>query len=291
MVTWRQTAKINSVIKKPHISVVIPAYNEADFLPRCLGSLQKQVNAPSYEVIVVDNASTDKTAEVAKKFGARVIHESEPGVVHARQAGLKAAKGDIIVSTDADSFFHEKWLTFINNFFETHPDASGLAGHYYFYKAPLWAKILPPMGALGVWLLSLFMHRPIYVSAANLSFRRRYFKQYDTRFYQGADERGVRNELIRHGRLYVTLANPVLTSSRRVNQGFWHSMIMTIGYYYSYNVWHTKKNGYSKIGSPPAIRTEAKLAHWPILLTQWLIVATLSIVVFEILRHHLWRSL
>lgn len=272
------------------ISVVIPAYNEAAFLPRCLGSLQKQVDAPPYEVIVVDNASTDATTDVAKSFGARVVCEHERGVVHARQAGLTAARGEIIVSTDADSFFHEDWLKNIGAFFDTHPAASGLAGHYYFYRAPLWAKIFPPLAAFGIWLLALFIHRPIYVSAANLSFRRRCFKKYDTRFYQGADERGVRNELIKNGRVYVTLANPVFTSSRRVNQGFWHSMVMTIGYYYGYNVWHTKKNGYSKIGSPPAIRTEAKLAHWPILLTQWAIVAVISILMFElVIRHHIWQ--
>lgn len=274
---------------KPKISIVIPAYNEAAFLPRCLQSLQGQKNAPAYEVIVVDNASTDATATVAREFGARVVRENKQGVVHARQAGLDAAKGEIIVSTDADSFFRSDWLQKIEQFFDTHPGASGLAGHYYFYKAPLWAKILPPMGALAVWLLSLLTHRPIYVSAANLSFRKSAFTQYDTRFYQGADERGVRNELIHNGRLYVSLQNPVYTSSRRVNQGFLHSMVMTIGYYYSYGVWETKKKGYSKIGPPPAIRTEDKLAHLPILVTQWVVTAVAAVILIEIIRHHLWR--
>ena len=273
----------------PKISIVIPAYNEADFLPRCLKSLQAQENAPSHEIIVVDNASTDETPIVAKKFGARVILETEQGVVHAREAGLRAAKGEIIVSTDADSFFRPDWLEYIGAFFDSHPGASGLAGHYYFYKAPLWAKIMPPMGALGVWLLSLLNHRPIYVSAANLSFRKSAFQGYDTRFYQGADERGVRNELIHNGRVYITLHNPVYTSSRRVNQGFLHSMVMTIGYYYSYGVWETKKKGYSKIGPPPAIRTEDKLAHLPILVTQWVVAGVAAVILVEVVRHHLWR--
>ncbi|MFO0882482.1 MAG: glycosyltransferase family A protein [Candidatus Saccharimonadales bacterium] len=273
----------------PKISIVIPAYNEADFLPRCLKSLQAQENAPPHEVIVVDNASTDNTAVIARQFGARVVRETEQGVVHARQAGLEAAKGEIIVSTDADSFFRPDWLEFIGIFFDSHPGASGLAGHYYFYKAPIWAKIMPPMGALGVWLLSLLAHRPIYVSAANLSFRKSAFSGYDTRFYQGADERGVRNELVQNGRLYVTLKNPVFTSSRRVNQGFLHSMVMTIGYYYSYGVWETKKKGYSKIGPPPAIRTEDKMAHLPILVTQWVVAGVTAVVLVEIIRHHLWR--
>lgn len=274
--------------QKVLISVIIPAYNEAKFLPRCLESIKAQINAPAYEVIVVDNASEDNTAAIAKRYGARVVYEPERGVAHARQAGLKAARGSIIVSTDADSFYTPLWLKRIGDFFDSHPGASGLAGHYYFHKGSAWARILPPMGALGVWMLSLISKQPIYVSAANLSFRKSAFNSYDTRFYTGSDERGVLMELIKHGRVYVTLRNPVYTSSRRVNQGFWHSMVMTIGYYYGYNVWHTKKHGYSKIGSPPAIRTEDKLVHLPILAAQWILVGIIAFIVIELARHHIW---
>ncbi len=268
------------------ISVVIPAYNEADFLPRCLDSLMVQKNAPNFEIIVVDNASTDETAEVAKRYGVRVIHESEKGVVHARQAGLEAARGQIIVSTDADSFFPEKWIYNIHSFFLEHPEASGLAGSYHFYKGPLWSRIMPAVLGYLIWGLSLVIHRPVYVSGANLSFRKDAFPGYDTRFYQGADERGVLLEIMKKGRVYVTMKNPVETSSRRVNQGFWHSMIMTVGYYYGYNNWRTKKKGYSKIGSPPAIRTEDRTTHAPLLFLQWAIVLAVGFIIFEIIKRH-----
>jgi len=268
------------------ISVVIPAYNEADFLPRCLDSLMVQKNAPNFEIIVVDNASTDETAEVAKRYGVRVIHESEKGVVHARQAGLEAARGRIIVSTDADSFFPEKWIYNIHSFFLEHPEASGLAGSYHFYKGPLWSRIMPAVLGYLIWGLSLVIHRPVYVSGANLSFRKDAFPRYDTRFYQGADERGVLLEIMKKGRVYVTMKNPVETSSRRVNQGFWHSMIMTVGYYYGYNNWRTKKKGYSKIGSPPAIRTEDRTTHAPLLFLQWAIVLAVGFIIFEIIKRH-----
>jgi len=268
------------------ISVVIPAYNEADFLPRCLDSLMVQKNAPNFEIIVVDNASTDETAEVAKRYGVRVIHESEKGVVHARQAGLEAARGRIIVSTDADSFFPEKWIYNIHSFFLEHPEASGLAGSYHFYKGPLWSRIMPAVLGYLIWGLSLVIHRPVYVSGANLSFRKDAFPGYDTRFYQGADERGVLLEIMKKGRVYVTMKNPVETSSRRVNQGFWHSMIMTVGYYYGYNNWRTKKKGYSKIGSPPAIRTEDRTTHAPLLFLQWAIVLAVGFIIFEIIKRH-----
>lgn len=273
---------------KPIISVVIPAYNEAEFLPRCLESLAKQAGAPNFEVIVVNNNSTDNSAELAKKYGAIVINEPIQGVVAARQAGYMVAKGKILVSTDADSFYKSDWLKNIYSFFKNNPKAVGLAGHYNFYKAPLWAKIMPPMGALLVWLISVFTKKPVYVSAVNLSFKKSAFSGYDTKFPQGADERGVLTKLIDKGRVYITLKNPVYTSSRRVNQGFLHSMIVTIGYYYSYNVWDTKKHGYSKIGSPPAIRTEARLAHLPILLIQWVFLVGITIFIVIAIRRHLY---
>lgn len=280
-------------IQKPKISIVIPAYNEAEFLPRCLKSLNNQVDAPAYEVIVVDNNSTDSTSKIAKKLGAKVIIEKERGVVAARQAGLKIAKGEIIVSTDSDSFFRPDWLANIWDYYQKNPNTIGLAGHYYFYKAAFWAKIMPPMGAVLVWMISKFIGRPVYVSAVNLSFRKKYFSGYDTKFPQGADERGVLLDLIQKGRVDITLNNPVYTSSRRVNQGFLHSMIVTVGYYYSYNVWRTKKAGYSKIGSPPAIRTEDRMAHWPILAVQWfVIISILVILVLSFNKHiYLWDLL
>ena len=62
----------------PAISVVIPAFNEEKYLPACLEALKKQT-FKNYELIVVDNNSTDKTAQIAKKFGARVVKEKKQG--------------------------------------------------------------------------------------------------------------------------------------------------------------------------------------------------------------------
>lgn len=84
-------------------SVVIPAYNEENLLPRCLESLKQQkFPKDKFEIIVVDNNSKDKTARLAKKFGAKVLFESKKGIAYARQKGAQNAKGDVIVSVDAD---------------------------------------------------------------------------------------------------------------------------------------------------------------------------------------------
>lgn len=97
--------------KKPYISVVIPAYNEEKYIGNVLGTVSKQdYPKENYEVIVVDNNSDDKTAEVAKSLGAEVVACLTRGVSAARQCGVEKARGEIIAFTDADAFLPKKWL-------------------------------------------------------------------------------------------------------------------------------------------------------------------------------------
>jgi glycosyltransferase involved in cell wall biosynthesis len=81
------------------ISVIIPTKNEEAFLPRLLKSLQAQTRRPD-EVIIADAGSTDRTCEIARSFGARVVEGGLPGV--GRNKGAEAAKGDMLVFFDAD---------------------------------------------------------------------------------------------------------------------------------------------------------------------------------------------
>lgn len=94
-------------------SIVIPAYNEEKVLEKTLSSL-KRLGTPrkEFEIIVVDNNSVDRTSEMAKKFGAdKVILEKQPGTNLAREAGRKAASGDIIAFLDADTVPSIDWLS------------------------------------------------------------------------------------------------------------------------------------------------------------------------------------
>ncbi len=95
-------------------SIVVPAYNEAGYLGCSLTSLQHQDFAGPYEIIVVDNNSTDDTAAVAASYGVRVVHEPEQGVCAARQRGADVAIGEIIVSVDADTVYPPDWLSTID---------------------------------------------------------------------------------------------------------------------------------------------------------------------------------
>src|SRR5689334_24868672 len=84
-------------------SVVIPAYNEERFIGECLRSLAEQDFAGGVEVVVVDNNCTDRTAEIARSYGAVVVSEDVPGVCAARHRGSAVARGEIVVSSDADA--------------------------------------------------------------------------------------------------------------------------------------------------------------------------------------------
>lgn len=108
----------NDKNEKTEISVVVPAYNEEHLLSLCLQALNNQDFKGKYEVIVVDNNSTDDTKLIVKKFGAIYMYEKRKGVAFAREKGFRAAKGEIIASTDADTIVPKNWLTCIANNFK-----------------------------------------------------------------------------------------------------------------------------------------------------------------------------
>ncbi|MGD0076793.1 MAG: glycosyltransferase, partial [Candidatus Binataceae bacterium] len=93
----------------PKASVVVAAYNAAASLARCLDSL-KRLNYPDYEIIVVDDGSTDATGDIAERAGVRTIRRAHRGLSDARNAGAEAAAGELIAFIDADAAADRDWL-------------------------------------------------------------------------------------------------------------------------------------------------------------------------------------
>src|SRR3989440_637041 len=94
----------------PFVSVIVCSYNGGHTLAACLDSLGK-LNYPNYEVILVDDGSTDDTAYVAAQFpSVRYIHQSNHGLSHARNTGAAAAKGEVLAYTDSDCMADVDWL-------------------------------------------------------------------------------------------------------------------------------------------------------------------------------------
>jgi glycosyltransferase involved in cell wall biosynthesis len=95
----------------PQVTVIVPAYNAAETLPSCLAALTSQSYPRSaYKVIVVDDGSTDATAAIARDAGVSVITQPNAGPAAARNAGIGAADGDIILFTDADCEPVADWI-------------------------------------------------------------------------------------------------------------------------------------------------------------------------------------
>ena len=88
-------------VSRPGVSVIVAAFDEERWIERCLRALLGQTH-PSYEVVVVDDGSRDATALVAERLGVRVLRRPHLGTGAARDAGLRAARGEIVVFADAD---------------------------------------------------------------------------------------------------------------------------------------------------------------------------------------------
>lgn len=121
--------------EKPFVSVIVPAHNEEAYLGSCLESLERQDYAGSYEVIVVDNASVDGTAELGRQRGVRIVYEPEESPACARQSGLESARGEVVAFIDADSRAPRNWLSSLASRFATQPDLVVISGPYAFYDA------------------------------------------------------------------------------------------------------------------------------------------------------------
>lgn len=129
------------------VSVVVATYNGARTLNACLDSLQR-LNYPDYEVIVIDDGSTDATPEIAGKFpSVRYIRQENRGLSAARNAGIAAAAGEIIAFTDDDCRADEDWLYYLAGDL-LRGDFVGIGGHNFLppEDSPVAAAVLVSPG-------------------------------------------------------------------------------------------------------------------------------------------------
>ena len=102
----------------PRISVVVCSYNGARTIRDCLEALER-ITYPDFEVIVVDDGSTDATAAIAARYDCRLIQTENRGLASARNTGLEAATGEIVAYTDDDAYPDPDWLTYLASTFLT----------------------------------------------------------------------------------------------------------------------------------------------------------------------------
>lgn len=94
----------------PDLSFIIPAKNESQYIEDCLSSIKQLDGIASAEVIVIDNQSTDNTAQIAQNLGARVIENATGTIGHLRNQGVQLANASTLVFIDADVVITDKWV-------------------------------------------------------------------------------------------------------------------------------------------------------------------------------------
>ncbi len=194
---------------KPLISIVVPAYNEEELLTGCLASLLDQdLDRTKYEIILVNNASTDDTEKIAKEYGVRVINESRKGYVYAVKKGTESAGAPIIAMTDADCTVPRDWLSNLLALYNNDPGLVAIGGGFSLYD--------------GSWLMNKVseLFSRLYLNSAcggNMSFRVNSYYAcggYDPNYNMGADFI-LCHKLRKVGRVRIIRRLKVATSARR----------------------------------------------------------------------------
>lgn len=159
----------------PTISVVVPVYNGEQTVATCIESLLEQTYPTErYEVIVVENGSTDATSDVISRYPVSLLHSPVRGPAAARNLGLSQSQADIVAFTDADCVAHPRWLAELARLYVDDPDVAGVGGAILAYthsERTAVERFLDEHPPLINWVSSADQYLP-HLLTANASYRR-----------------------------------------------------------------------------------------------------------------------
>ncbi len=212
------------------ISIVVPAYNEEKCLPATLekiGAATANCDCES-EVIVVDNESTDKTAQIAKDFGAKVVSEIEHNIAKVRNTGAKNAGGDVLIFVDADMLVPETLFQIIADRMKNEKCFGGAVAvdyepferqwmKYYLRGGELWQTVFNwRQGATQFCRKSVFHEIGGYDETI--------FMSEDVQFYRQLAKHAKQNDAY----LFFVEEPRVVTSARRFDKmSLWKTLLLT----------------------------------------------------------------
>ena len=201
------------------ISVIVPAYNEEQYLAECLASILVSAPQNLKEIIVVNNASTDKTVQVAAEFfSVRVVNEPQKGLTKARQRGLLEATGDLLAFVDADSLVPENWFKIINREFGRDPKLVFLSGPYIYYDTPAWQQWMVKNLYYGLLARAVYFFTRYMASGGNMVMSRQALQKiggFDTSIAFYGEDTDIARRLHAVGKVKFSNAFFMPTSGRR----------------------------------------------------------------------------
>ncbi len=233
---------------RDRVSIIIPAYNEEKYLPKTLKALGLLKIQP-FEIIVVDNGSTDKTVAIAKKFKnvTVITYLEKKGPNAARQAGFLASKGDVIATLDADCTPPPDWLSVALAVLNANEDTVAVTGSYDYTPKPFWwgkpvndlyTYILIPTAAA----LLKIVDRGIMVGG-NAIIKRKALEEiggFDTSIPFHGDDTDTANRLSKVGNVRYAAKITVPSSSRRLLK---NGIGKTLKAYAKHAIFPRKDNG------------------------------------------------
>lgn len=204
------------------VSFVVPARNEAGVIGLCVDSLQRQTLYLPFEVIVVDNGSSDDTAAEARAHGARVVAAPSPGLANARQAGLEAARGEFLIYVDADTRLPPGWTRDALRIFAEDPELVAISPRFHFHDG----RSIDHLGnAAFHWILNPFTNfvltrlgRPGVLIGSTIAIRTAALRQahgVDLNFQFYGEDTMLAQRLHTQGRVRFVRRPTLYTSARR----------------------------------------------------------------------------
>lgn len=222
------------------ISFVVPAYNEEALIEKCINAISAEITRTkcAAEIIVVDNASTDRTNAVASALpGVTVVYEPLKGLVQARRAGFQACSGDLIANIDADTILPEGWLTIALNEFTKTPALVALSGPYIYYDASLRVRLMTAFFykvSFCFYLLNRLLKVGSMLQGGNFIVRRAAINAiggFNTDFSFYGEDTDLARRLSKVGKVKFTFRLPAFSSGRR----FTGEGIFMVGWLYTMN--------------------------------------------------------
>jgi glycosyltransferase involved in cell wall biosynthesis len=218
----------------PLISVIVPTYNEEEFLPTLLLSLKAQT-WKDFEIIVADDGSSDRTSAIAKSFSAELLVNKRIGEFPSRNAAALIARGSILVFTGADVILPKNILSEVKSKFARDPKLVGLWCTPIPYDAPLWARL-----EFTVWstfnLAWYFITKEAHASTAFFAIRRDAFALTEGFADEVHADSTMSRQLSKRFRVRPILRSSILVSARRTKSGLVefnrHHLVMVADHFF-----------------------------------------------------------
>jgi glycosyltransferase involved in cell wall biosynthesis len=234
------------------LSFVVPAYNEEAYLGACLESILSQTRGLEHltEIIVVNNASTDRTREIALSYPrVRLVDELRKGLPYARQAGFLASTGSLIANVDADSRLTPGWVEMVLATFRDHEATEGrstplvsLSGPLVYYDLTSRQRRLVNVFYMIAWLTyatnKYILRVGSMVQGGNFVLSRAALEAiggYDTSITFYGEDTDIARRLHAIGKVLFTFDLKMLSSARRLK----HEGMLTIALRYAVNYFWT----------------------------------------------------